>query len=83
MSIASSTFSERVSTGVFPLFDTDSCMSLKVLTYPGVSNYVTNSVDSAAYLRKSPRRALTMVLPLFIGVAAFGAFSHGNRSAEK
>ena len=41
-------------------------MSVKVLNSPVGSDAVTNSVDSAASIRKSPRRALTMALPLII-----------------
>ena len=75
VSIASMTFSERVSTWVFPSFDTYSCMSVKVLTSPVGSNDVTNYVDSAAAMTKSPRRALTMALPLVIWVALFGSYN--------
>ena len=57
MSIASSIFSERVSLECSPResFDTDSCMSVNVLSSPVDSNDVTNYVDSAESMRKSPR----------------------------
>ena len=66
MSIESSTFSEKVSTLVFLSFDTDSCMSVDVLSSPVGSNAVANYVDSAESMRKSPRRALAIALPLVI-----------------
>ena len=81
--IASSTFSERVSTWVFSSVDTESCMSVDVLSSPVGSNAVTSYVDSAEYMRKSPRRALAIALPLVIWVATFGSYASGNRSAEK
>ena len=41
-------------------------MSVKVLSSHVGSNAVTDSVDSAEYMRKSPRRALTIALPIVI-----------------
>ena len=49
VSIASSSW-------VFPSFDTDSSMSVNVLSSHVGSNAVTNYVDSAESMRKSPRR---------------------------
>ena len=66
--------SQRVSTWVFPSFDTYSCMSVNVLSSPIGSNAVTNSFDRAAAMTKSPQRALTMALPLVIWVAVFGSY---------
>ena len=41
-------------------------MSVDVLSSPVGSNAVTSYVDSAEYMRKSPRRALAIALPLVI-----------------
>ena len=66
-----------------PSFDTDSCMSVNVLSSPVGSNAVTNYVDSAESMRKSPQRAMAIALPLVIWLAIFGSYASGNRSAEK
>ena len=79
VSIASLTFSERVSTWVFPSFDTYSCMSVKVLTSPVGSNAVTNS----AAMTKSPQRAHNGFATRHLSSGIRFIYAYGNRSAEK